>query len=191
MVREFDTLLPQSLGNLSAKDPSWHSMLSKADARVPTIWRDWLFDSGSLTARLLEASDGDLRVSVLQQKHEVPKFSERQRLGLGDRRRALVREVVLYGRGQPWIYARSILPLTTLTGRLRKLKQLSNQPLGELLFKDPSMRREPVQFACFGSISDGDIAIWGRRSIFTLDNKPLLVAEVFLPDFSRKHKQGR
>jgi chorismate--pyruvate lyase len=166
-------------------------MLSKADARAPTIWRDWLFDSGSLTARLLEASDGDLRVRVLRQRLEVPKFSERQRLSLGERRRALVREVVLYGGGQPWIYARSILPLTTLTGRLRKLRQLSNQPLGELLFNDPSMRREPVQFACFGSVSSGDVAIWGRRSVFTLDNKPLLVAEVFLPDFSPKHKQGR
>ena len=188
MVRECDVLLPQCLSYLSATDPSWHSMLSKADARVPTIWRNWLFDSGSLTARLLEASDGNLRVRVLRQKLEVPKFSERQRLSLGERRRALVREVVLYGGGQPWIYARSILPLTTLTGRLRKLRQHSNQPLGELLFKDPSMRREPVQFACFGSVSSGDVAIWGRRSVFTLDNKPLLVAEVFLPDFSPKHK---
>jgi chorismate--pyruvate lyase len=118
----------------------------------------------------------------------VPKFSERQLLALGDRRRALVREVILYGAGQPWVYARSVLPLTTLTGRLRKLRQLSNQPLGELLFKDPTMRREPVQFASFSAASNSDKAIWGRRSIFTLDNKPLLVAEVFLPDFNPHHE---
>jgi chorismate--pyruvate lyase len=188
MAQEFKALLPQRLGDLSAIDPSWHSMLSKADARVPNIWRDWLADAGSLTARLLEASNGDLRVRVLQQRLDVPKFSERQLLALGDRRRALVREVILYGTGQPWVYARSVLPLTTLTGRLRKLRQLSNQPLGELLFKDPTMRREPVQFASFAAASNSDKAIWGRRSIFTLDNKPLLVAEVFLPDFNPHHE---
>ena len=188
MAQEFKALLPQRMDYLRAIDPSWHSMLSKADARVPYIWRDWLADAGSLTARLLEASNGDLRVRVLQQRLEVPKFSERQLLALGNRRRALVREVILYGAGQPWVYARSVLPLTTLTGRLRKLRQLSNQPLGELLFKDPTMRRQPVQFASFAAASGGDKAIWGRRSVFTLDNKPLLVAEVFLPDFHPYHE---
>ena len=167
-------------------------MLSKADCRVPNIWRDWLSDTGSLTARLLEASKGDLRVSLLQQHLEVPNFSERQLLGLGDRRRAMVREVLLYGAGQPWVFARSILPLTTLTGRLRTLRQLSNQPLGELLFKDPTMHRDSVQFANFDSSNKmlashtpkTDKSIWGRRSVFWLDKKPLLVAEVFLPDFN-------
>lgn len=168
-------------------------MLSKADSRVPIGWRDWLADAGSLTERLMQASDGDLRVTVLKQGLEVPRFSERRLLGLADRKRAMVREVVLYGNAQPWVFARSILPLTTLTGRLKKLRQLSNQPLGELLFKDPSMRRDPVQFACFDagnrllppSVCSIDRASWGRRSVFRLDNKPLLVAEVFLPQFKR------
>ena len=184
MVQEYKALRHQRFGYLSAADPNWQSMLSKADNRVPNMWRDWLTDAGSLTARLHAASNGDLRVSVLQQRLEVPKFSERQLLAIADRQRALVREVLLYGVDQPWIYARSILPLKTLTGRLKKLGQLSNQPLGEILFKDPKMRREPVQFACFEPPSIGEQAIWGRRSVFRLDNKPLLVAEVFLPDFS-------
>ena len=184
-------MLPQRFYDLNATEPDWRSLLSKADSRVPTIWQDWLADSGSLTERLMDASDGNLLVNVLKQSLEVPRFSERQLLGLGDRRTAMVREVVLYGNAQPWVFARSILPLTTLTGRLRKLRQLSDQPLGELLFKDPNMRREPVQFARFDSsskllprtASGSDQSSWGRRSIFRLDNKPLLVAEVFLPDF--------
>jgi chorismate--pyruvate lyase len=184
MVREFKPLLPDQFSYLSTADPNWRSMLSKADSRVPHTWRDWLSDAGSLTARLLEASNGDLKVRVLQQSLDVPKFSERQLLGISDRRRAMVREVILYGENKPWVYARSILPLTTLSGRLRKLRRLSNQPLGELLFKDPTMRREPVQVVCFDSASGVNHSIWGRRSVFTLDNKPLLVAEVFLPDFN-------
>ena len=105
-------------------------------------------------------------------------------MAIADRQRALGREVLLYGAGQPWIYARSIMPLKTLTGRLKKLAQLNNQPLGELLFKDPTMRRETVQFAHFDPISSSETSVWGRRSVFRLDNKPLLVAEVFLPDFN-------
>jgi chorismate--pyruvate lyase len=188
-------LLPSKTYDLNNVEPDWRCMLSKADSRVPISWRNWLADAGSLTERLMQASDGNLRVSVLKQGFEVPRFSERQLLGLADRRRAMVREVVLYGNAQPWVFARSILPLTTLTGRLRKLRQLSNQPLGELLFKDPTMCREPVQVAYFDagnrllppSVSSIDQASWGRRSVFRLDKKPLLVAEVFLPDFHPYH----
>lgn len=185
-------MLPPRIYDLNTAEPDWRCMQSKSDSRVPISWRDWLADAGSLTQRLMDISDGDLRVSVLKQCFEVPRFSERQLLGLVDRRRAMVREVVLYGNAKPWVFARSILPLSTLTGRLRKLRQLSNQPLGELLFKDPSMRREPVQYARFDagnnllpqSTVSMDQVSWGRRSVFRLDNKPLLVAEVFLPDFN-------
>lgn len=184
MSQGFKPLLPDQFSHLSNADPNWRSMLSKADSTVPHTWRNWLSDAGSLTARLLDASNGNLKVRVLQQSLEVPKFSERRLLDIGDRRRAMVREVILYGENKPWVYARSILPLTTLRGRLRKLRRLSNKPLGELLFKDPTMRRKPVQVACFDYASGVNNSIWGRRSVFTLDDKPLLVAEVFLPDFN-------
>jgi chorismate--pyruvate lyase len=164
-------------------------MLSDTDYQVPPCWRDWLADRGSLTARLLNLSSGDLEVKVINQGLAVPKRSEQRTLNLSGRRKALIREVILYGSGQPWIYARSVLPLTTLTGRLRKLRHLDNRPLGALLFKDPNMRREAVQVARFKADSlprqviDMEASVWGRRSVFRLDEKPLLVSEVFLPTF--------
>ena len=165
-------------------------MLSDTDYQVPPCWRDWLADSGSLTARLLKLSSGDLLVKVINQGLAVPKCSEQRALNLSPRRRALIREVILYGGGKPWVYARSVLPLTTLTGRLRKLRHLDSRPLGALLFKDPNMRREPVQVARFKKDSSPELvgntehSVWGRRSVFRLDNKPLLVSEVFLPTFN-------
>ena len=166
-------------------------MLCHADYRVPAQWRPWLSDRGSLTERLLVASDRQLRVTIIQQKLAVPKLSERRVLGLRARQRAQIREVVLWGRGQPWVYARSILPLKTLTGRLKPLRQLDNRPLGALLFNDPSMRREPVQVArfkaqsgCLPGLARGTgRPLWGRRSVFRLDSKPLLVSEIFLEAF--------
>jgi chorismate--pyruvate lyase len=103
----------------------------------------------------------------------------------------MIREVVLKGRGRPWVFARSILPMTTMTGRLAGLRTLSNQPLGELLFQDPSMTREPLEAACLparilsvpAALAAGDEPLWARRSVFFLDQKPLLVSEVFLSEF--------
>lgn len=167
-------------------------MLSISDQSVPQQWRGWLSDTGSLTRRLLDASDGNLSVQILRQELQRPRLSERQALGLPPRHLALIREVVLLGNGQPWVYARSIIPLTTLTGRLRKLRHLDNRPLGALLFQDPTMTREPVEIACHTlasvqlpeAIADIRASMWGRRSVFRLDNKPLLVSEIFLPDFT-------
>mgnify|MGYP002844217348 FL=1 len=173
-------------------------MFSDSDYRVPTFWQNWLFDTGSLTDRLLTVSNGNLSVKLVKQRLQQPRLSERQALKLGNRLQALVREVVLIGMGQPWVFARSIIPLSTLTGRLRKLKWLYNRPLGALLFNDSTMRREPVQVANFqlstpilgnqfGTAID---PLWGRRSIFRLDKKPLLVSEIFLQPFQLYNEQS-
>ena len=173
------------------REPSWRSLLSRSDRSVPKQWRDWLLDKGSLTQRLIDASNNSLTVQILNQRIDTPRFTEQQALKLSPRRLTLIREVVLLANSTPWVYARSIIPLTTLTGRLRKLRHLDNQPLGALLFRDPTMTRGPVEVACHTNINAklptalGDIqkSLWGRRSVFRLDAKPLLVSEIFLPDF--------
>jgi len=171
---------------------TWRRSMVASATPVPPFWRDWLMDSGSLTQRLLDASDGQFKVEVLSQSLQRPSLSERRALSLPEHRLALVREVILMGRGVPWVFARSVIPLQTLTGRLRKLRHLDSSPLGALLFSDPSMTREPLQWACIepngqpltAQIEDLDKPVWGRRSVFKLSAKPLLVCEVFLPSFS-------
>ena len=161
-------------------------------SQVPACWRRCLLDRGSLTARLLAASGGDFRVEVLRQQVGRAQLAESRLLGLPPGRRAIIREVLLHGRDTPWVYARSILPMSTLTGRQRRLKRLDNRPLGALLFADPGMRRGTLQVGrvaaaslpLAGSVSEDPEPLWGRRSVFLLDGKPLLVSEIFLPDFS-------
>jgi chorismate--pyruvate lyase len=96
-----------------------------------------------------------------------------------------VREVLLMSNDSPLVYARSILPLDTLRGRYRRLRRLGRTPLGKVLFSDPSMTRGDMQFAQFRlgreKGAGGQLPIWGRRSIFYLVGKPLLVSEIFLP----------
>lgn len=151
---------------------------------------NWLFDRGSLTQRLIEFSQQRFSVTVLRQSTACPRPSEARALLLPARRKAMVREVLLHGRGEPWVFARSILPLSTLSGRLRALRRLDNRPLGALLFNDPGMRRGAIEVArilprhqLLPPPLQRQLPVWGRRSVFYLDDKPLLVNEIFLDTF--------
>lgn len=150
----------------------------------------WLLDSGSLTAKLIKLSTGKFRVQVLQQVHRRASRSEALALGIGFDALCLIREVVLRGKDQPWVFARSVLPLTSLTGSLRHLRKQGARPLGAFLFSQPHLKRSPIALSFISRHHNyvpvdliGNYSVWGRRSIFSLNGKPLLVSEVFLPGF--------
>ncbi len=146
----------------------------KQPTQAPRHLRHWLTDHGSLTRLLKRASKGHFSVSLVHQGFGRPGRSEASALRLRPRQQALIREVYLCGHGEPWVYARTVIPVSTLRGRHRTLKLIGSRSLGSLLFRDPGMRREPLQI---GRLDDG---LWARRSVFHLDHKPLLVCEVFL-----------
>ncbi len=172
-----------------SNEPTWRSLRRCSFFKLPQGLNSWLFDQSSLTQRLIEASNNQFSVKVLSQTWQLPNTSESIRLNLPLRQRALIREVILYGAGEPWVYARSVLPVRTLTGKLRVLKSLDNRPLGALLFGQPSMKRSAIEIAKFKPdnkvIPDpfNQHILWGRRSVFFLHAKPLLVSEIFLPQF--------
>ena len=170
----------------------WQSYRHLPAYAVPKRWRHWLLDRGSLTQRLVAASAGQFRVRILTQGIAKPRRTEAKALGIPHQQLAVVREVILYGSDQPWVYARSVLPLSSLTGRLARLRKLDERPLGALLFADPSMRRDklelarvqPAKVALPQELGIFDTSLWGRRSVFYIADKPLLVSEIFLPTFS-------
>lgn len=173
------------------KTIDWQPLLGRMPGQMPHNLGPWLSDEGSLTQKLVALSKDQFEVQVLRHDAATPDVGEANALKMTRDTPVMVREVVLKGRGRPWIFARSILPMTTMTGRLAGLRTLSNQPLGELLFQDPSMTREPIQAACLparllhvpAALAAGDEPLWARRSVFCLDQKPLLVCEVFLSEF--------
>lgn len=176
----------KSLSSLSfAKEPLWFA----ADLHPNTIeahWLPWLLDRGSLTERLVSKSKGDFFVKVLRRSICRPRLSEQQVLKLPLNQWAMIREVILFGNNTPWVYARTVVPLSTLHGPLRRLYYLGNQSLGSQLFSHPNMYREPVHIARVDAeqlpnACQCNDATWGRRSIFRLSGKPLLVSETFLP----------
>lgn len=169
-------------------------------SRPPMVLRPWLLDKGSLTAKLTSFSQGHFHVDVVRQIITRPALSEQQSLKMRDHEWALVREVVLYGKGEPWVFARSVVPLTSLTGSLRHLRKQDVRPLGAFLFSQPHLQRSAIAVSCINrhhhylpASLQGDEPLWGRRSVFSLEQKSLLVSEVFLPAFTAHlaHKRGR
>ena len=162
---------------------------------------DWLLNSGSLTQRLRCACAGRFRVRVLHQGWTRPGRDEARVLGLRLDAWAWTREVQLLCDERPWVFARSLIPARTLRGRGRRLTQLGTRPLGQVLFTDPGVRRGPVEIArivagqrlhqqAFAGLAEPPDAIWGRRSVFWIEERPLLVCEIFLPDLpvSARHR---
>lgn len=161
---------------------------------IPAELYGWLLDPASLTQRLQQLCPGCFRVRVLAQTWGVPRLDERRALGMRTGTRAMIRQVQLLCDDIPWVYARTVIPAVSLRGRLKRLARLGTRPLGAMLFADPAMQRGVVELACIrrGEALYADAihrlrqrpaGIWGRRSVFRITGKPLLVSEIFLPDF--------
>lgn len=156
----------------------------------------WLLDTSSLTQRLISSSEGDFHVEVISEQWAKPMLSEQALLGMKRNILARVRHVRLMCKGQPCVFARTVIPYTTLRGPVRRLSMLGNKSLGAVLFADPSMRRGGLEIASIGrnhhlyelamqGIRQKREHICGRRSLFYLSGKPLLVNEIFLPGIEK------
>ena len=124
-------------------EPRWRPVDQYTSAELASKVRFWLTDDGSLTGRLIDLKRGDFQVQRLYQGWQVPLPSERRLLALPSRQLALVREVALLLAGQAVVFARSVFPISSLTGSLTHLRRLQNSSLGAILFKHPGMHRRP------------------------------------------------
>jgi chorismate--pyruvate lyase len=151
----------------------------------------WLLDPSSLTARLSQCCER-FSVKVLGQEIQ-PCSIEESTSDIKAAEQVLVREVLLYCDDMPQVFARSLLPLKSLTGEEQQLGHLGNQSLGQVLFSNKDLYRKCIEISAFSQNSavsklahqlelPPQTELWGRRSTFMLHDKPLMVAEVFLPN---------
>ena len=149
----------------------------------------WLYDHNSLTKKL-ESQCSKFSVKVKQQVNVKPSkllsryFQKEEKI--------LVREVFLFCDDIAVVFAQTEIPFSTLTEHQTELAQIGDQSLGKFLFQDPSMLRGQIEVTEFkeGSIfhqladdlkQTASNSLWARRSLFYVNNKPLLVSELFLP----------
>jgi len=178
----------------------WRPAASYRHTSIPDELRDWLVDANSLTSRIVRQCD-QFRVQVAAQQRQRPMLSEARKLAIRPQVKGLVRQVHLLCNKRAWVFARTFIPLKTLAGKERRLAYLGDRPLGAYLFGRADMRRGEIEIACIRvgqPLYEMALAgvrrrtakhlpeqIWGRRSVFYLSDKPLLVSEIFLPDLGR------
>ncbi|MDH5472153.1 MAG: chorismate lyase [Gammaproteobacteria bacterium] len=175
---------------------NWCSRKQCLKARVPDEFKLWLYDNSSLTAKIIDACDKKFRVEVLSETRTTPTPDEIQLLGLRYRSHAIIRQVLLYCGDKPWVYARSVIPMTTLIGPLRRLSKLGNKPLGAVLFSNKCITRGAMEVTtlspdhpCYSWTGNtNNELIPGRRSVFSLYKRNVLVSEFFLPEIIKNKK---
>ena len=184
------------LSRQSLVEPAWYSMASLRALDIPVEYVDWLLDAGSLTSKLIESCrPGKFSVRLVRQRWSRPLYSETQVLGMRRGELALTREVQLLCDDCPWVFARTLIPASSFSGKARRLAHLGNRPLGALLFSDPTTVRTKMQVArllkghylhshATKGMASLPAELWGRRTLFYYAQHPLLVNEIFLPEIS-------
>lgn len=145
----------------------------------PPYLRPFLHSKGSLTALLEQKAGKPLQVKVINQSWQTLDFKTKKSLNLPTHRPEIgwVREVLLFGNDdKAWVCAKSVFPLSSLTGNAKRLRHLHGTPIGYVLFK--KSRTLPHTRHIFN-----DNGQWGRLSIYDWQGRKILIQEVFLAQF--------
>ena len=134
----------------------------------------WLNEPGSITSRIKSFSnfrlkllkDGPGEVDIIEDDLIVSNYEENN-----------IREVILFSDEEPLIYAKSIIPLETIRLGLGILGNLKENPLGDILFSNPEIKKKYMLYAKFQSNKE---IFYGRKGIYTVKGYPFSVCEIFL-----------
>lgn len=172
-------------------EPEWILHRPGEHHALPESAQSWIFESGSITQRLRRFYGDAVQVQILFHHWQIPFFTEQRLLKLHSHRYALIREVMLHADGKPLILARTIIPENTVKAARRNLSHLGTRPLGEVIFSYPKLERLRLNFTladtsnwtCYATQKAAITQpIWGRRTIYAIRHKPMLVNEFFMPE---------
>jgi chorismate lyase len=172
-------------------EPDWHEHRRGSHHHLPQAVQSWAYEAGSLTQRLRDYYGNEIAVSILFHQWRTPFLSERRQLDLPLHRYGLIREVMLHTNGKPLLLARTIIPEATIKVAHRNLSHLGTRPLGEVIFSYPDLERITMDLTLIkpntwtsNAQQKADISqpIWGRRTLYAIHQRPMLVSEFFLPE---------
>ena len=152
---------------------SWDTY-NKIKLQVSDEIKSWLLEKGPITKRIKSVKK--FRLELIQDEVSDVEKVEKDFLN-SHSRKIRVREVVLYGNSEPMVFARTIIPNTTIEKGFAELGTLGKSPLGDILFKKDIFTKENVSYASFEYKKK---VFWGRKTKYTVKNLPFSVMEVFL-----------
>lgn len=170
--------------------PHWIANRLGVRQHLPKNVQSWVYEPDSLTQRLRNCYGAGVAVQILFNQWRSPFVTENQHLQLPDYRYSLIREVLLHVDNKPLILARTVLPQATIAIAKRKLSNLGTRPLGEVIFSYPNLLRRESDICCVSEQQwttklkqqvEVEPYIWGRRTVYAIEQQPMLVSEFFMP----------
>lgn len=154
---------------------------------LPGRVEDWLAEPGSLTARVRSRCPETFRLKVVDQRREqnVTIFED------DEPAETFCREITLGCGDKPLVFARTRIPVATLTAN-PWLGELGGTPLGTRLFDEPGYMRGRFFIArmvrgdaLYDYVNENVITLhaelWARKARVELKGKPFEICECFLP----------
>jgi len=140
----------------------------------------WLSEKGSLSVLLKTCCDSftvDLLentwVNYSQLQQDEQELLPKESLYLN-------RQVVLKGNEKLWVFGYSIIPQSTALNHHYDLSIIGDLPLGETVFRADNVKRDSLMVSKV--LDSNGSSLYVRRSRLWMDDKPLLVTELFLSD---------
>ena len=153
---------------------SWDSYQSVMLQITNDEIKSWLLEEGPITKRI--KSNKEFKLKLIQDEVSAVDESEKQFINYNSTN-IRVREVLLFGDEIPMVFARTIIPISTIEEGLADLGTLGNKPLGDILFEKDVFLKEDVLYASF---MNEDKLFWGRKRKYSVKGYPFSVMEVFL-----------
>ena len=152
----------------------WTSIES-IESKVNTSILSWLSESGPITNRIKLSQEFELELL----NDDIDEISKEEELFLNSVSKTFrVRRVILLGNNAPVVYAKSVIPSSTIENGLSSLGKIGNAPLGDILFTPGVFTK--LEMVCASFLSKEKNVYWGRKIKYSVNSEPISVMEVFL-----------
>jgi len=152
----------------------WTSIES-IESKVGASIFSWLSESGPITNRIKLSQKFELELL----NDEIDEISKEEKLFLNSVSETFrVRRVILLGNNTPVVYAKSVIPSSTIENGLSSLGKIGNAPLGDILFTPGVFTK--LEMVCASFLSKEKNVYWGRKIKYSVNSEPISVMEVFL-----------
>lgn len=189
-----ELVLMSSVETEALVDVRWIAATEFPWESIPHSFAECLQDTKSLTQRWRALSQNNLHHELASEGWQDCTPDELQPLAstISTGNGCWTREIIFYGNGVPWEWAKTIIPDSSLVDEGLAFINLGNKPIGDILFTDPDLKRSEFEIAQLGADHPYALlikdrlqlefdALWARRSLLYFHQKPLLIYEVFLP----------
>lgn len=153
----------------------------------------WLNHQLSLMDKL-KAVASDVHLEVLRHDWSHPDSWDQQKLKILTKNPLLRREIIMWASAHACWYARTIIPHATYNVEDALFKQLSTEPLGELIWNHPHFKRQsmtsylidkesPEYHFLTPELHQNTHTLWARLSTISVHETSFMyLLEIFLPD---------